>query len=179
MIIKGGKATPAPPVGPALGKFGANIGMFVKEYNALTSNPEMLGVVVPCVVHFFSDRSFKIELKRPPTSFLVLQAAGAEKGTGSGSPKNIKVGTMTIDQLREIATKKLPDMICEDIERAMKTVKGTADACGVDVIGYQEWFATTNKRPPGILNRFGSRISQMPSSPEIDRQRAAMKEKGR
>jgi large subunit ribosomal protein L11 len=126
-----GKATPSPPVGPALGQHGVNIMMFVKEFNARTAAPELAGLVIPVVITVYADRSFTFVTKTPPASILLLKAAKVEKG--SGEPNKKKVGTVTMQQVREIATKKLPDLNCTDVEAAVRTVLGTARSMGVTV----------------------------------------------
>jgi len=126
-----GKATPSPPVGPALGQHGVNIMMFVKEFNARTAAPELAGLVIPVVITVYADRSFTFVTKTPPASILLLRAAKVEKG--SGEPNKTKVGTVTMQQVREIATKKLPDLNCTDVESAVRTVLGTARSMGVTV----------------------------------------------
>jgi len=126
-----GKATPSPPVGPALGQHGVNIMMFVKEFNARTAAPELAGLVIPVVITVYADRSFTFVTKTPPASILLLKAAKVEKG--SGEPNKKKVGSVTMQQVREIATKKLPDLNCTDVEAAVRTVLGTARSMGVTV----------------------------------------------
>ena len=126
-----GKATPSPPVGPALGQHGVNIMMFVKEFNARTAAPELAGLVIPVVITVYADRSFTFVTKTPPASILLLKAAKVEKG--SGEPNKKKVGSVTMQQVREIATKKLPGLNCTDVEAAVRTVLGTARSMGVTV----------------------------------------------
>ena len=127
--IEGGKATPAPPVGPALGQHGLNIMAFVKEYNARTA--QQMGSIVPVELTVFEDRSFSFILKSPPAASLLLQAARLEKG--SGNPLAEKVGTVTSDQVREIAQTKMQDLNAADIEGAMKIIEGTARSIGIQV----------------------------------------------
>jgi len=129
--IEAGKATPSPPVGPALGQHGVNIMDFCKQYNAKTQ--KMAGQVIPAVITIYADRSFTFITKTPPASRLVLKAAGIEKG--SGEPNKNKVGKITQAQLREIAKTKLQDLNAYDEEAAMKTIAGTARSMGVDVVG--------------------------------------------
>jgi len=157
--LVGGKATPAPPVGPALGQFGVNIAMFVKEYNAMTA--DKAGQVCPVVLHVFNDKSFSLELKTPPTAELLHKAVGA-KG-GSGKAGTMIIGTIDIDKLREIATIKLPDLNCEDVERAMKIVHGTAVASGITVDGYEGWLKTIFPPPATILDRYGPTTAGLPA----------------
>ena len=127
--IEAGKATPAPPVGPALGQHGVNIMGFVKEYNARTAS--QAGNIVPAVLTVFQDRSFSFELKTPPAAAMLRKAAGVEKG--SGNPKAEKVGTVSVDQVREIAETKMPDLNAGDIEGAIRIVEGTARSMGIQV----------------------------------------------
>lgn len=127
--IEAGKATPAPPVGPALGQYGVNIMAFVKEYNERTSS--QAGTIVPVVLTVFEDRSFSFEIKTPPASALLKRAAGIEKG--SGSPRAEKVGTVSESAIREIAEQKMRDLNAADIEAAMKIVAGTARSMGITV----------------------------------------------
>ncbi len=127
--IEGGKATPAPPVGPALGQHGLNIMAFVKEYNARTA--QQMGNIVPVELTVFEDRSFSFILKSPPAASLLLQAAKLEKG--SGNPLAEKVGTVTSDQVREIAQAKMQDLNAADIEGAMRIIEGTARSIGIQV----------------------------------------------
>ncbi|MDX2098202.1 MAG: 50S ribosomal protein L11 [Leptolyngbyaceae cyanobacterium bins.59] len=127
LAITAGKANPAPPIGPALGQHGVNIMMFCKEYNARTA--DQVGLVVPVEISVYEDRSFTFILKTPPASVLILKALGKERG--SGSPNKTKIGTLTRDQLRDIAQTKLPDLNANDIDAAMKIIEGTARNMGV------------------------------------------------
>jgi len=127
--IEAGKATPAPPVGPALGQYGVNIMAFVKEYNERTSS--QAGTIVPVVLTVFEDRSFSFEIKTPPASALLKRAADIEKG--SSSPRAEKVGTVSESVIREIAEQKMRDLNAADIEGAMKIVAGTARSMGITV----------------------------------------------
>ncbi|KAK6948026.1 Ribosomal protein L11, C-terminal [Dillenia turbinata] len=129
LALEAGKATPAPPVGPALGSKGVNIMAFCKDYNARTA--DKAGYVIPVEITVYDDRSFTFILKTPPASVLLLKAAGVEKG--SKDPKREKVGKITIDQLKAIATEKLPDLNCSTIESAMRVIAGTAANMGIDV----------------------------------------------
>lgn len=129
LALEAGKATPAPPVGPALGSKGVNIMAFCKDYNARTA--DKAGYIIPVEITVYDDRSFTFILKTPPASVLLLKAAGAEKG--SKDPKLEKVGKVTIDQLRTIAIEKLPDLNCSSVESAMRIIAGTAANMGIDV----------------------------------------------
>ena len=129
--IEAGKATPAPPVGPALGQHGVNIMGFVKEYNERTGSQS--GNIVPVVLTVYEDRSFSFELRTPPASALLRQAAGVEKG--SGSPLAEKVGTVPASKIREIAETKISDLNAADIEGAIRIVEGTARSMGILVEG--------------------------------------------
>lgn len=129
LALNAGKATPAPPVGPALGQYGANIVMFCKEYNARTSSS--IGLVIPVEITIYDDRSFSFILKTPPASVLLSKAAGINKG--SGVPNAQVVGTISKVQLEEIAKTKLPDLNTASIEKAMKIVAGTAKNMGIEV----------------------------------------------
>ncbi len=127
--IPAGKATPAPPIGPALGQAGINIGDFVNKFNTATKGK--IGDILPVVITVYEDRSYDFILKTPPTATLILKAIGQEKG--SGKPNTVKVGTMTKAQVKEIAERKLVDMNANDINAAMKMVEGAAKSMGVDV----------------------------------------------
>ncbi len=129
--IEGGKATPAPPVGTALGPHGINMMGFCKEYNARTSN--MMGQIVPVEVTIFQDTSFTFILKTPPAADMLRKAAGIKKG--SGVPNKEKVGSVTWDQLKEIAEVKLKDLNAFDIDQAAKIIAGTARSMGLTVEG--------------------------------------------
>jgi large subunit ribosomal protein L11 len=129
--IEAGKANPAPPVGPALGQHGVNIMAFCKEYNARTAN--MTGSVVPAEITVYADRSFTFVTKTPPAYDLLKKAAGVDKG--SSEPNKDKVGKVTRQQIREIATLKMRDLNAIDLEGAMRTVEGTARSMGITV----EW----------------------------------------
>ena len=127
----GGQATPAPPVGPALGQHGINIMEFCKAFNAQTQGDA--GTVIPVVITVYEDRSFTFVTKTPPASVLIKQAIGLEKG--SPEPHTNKVGTITQAQIREIAEKKLNDLNANDVDQAAKTIAGTARSMGVTVEG--------------------------------------------
>ncbi|HEX2293853.1 MAG TPA: 50S ribosomal protein L11 [Actinomycetota bacterium] len=127
--ITGGQATPAPPVGPALGQAGINIMDFCKQYNAATQN--QTGTVVPVEITVYEDRSFTFVTKTPPAAVLLRQKAGVDKG--SSEPNRTKVASVTKDQVREIAELKMPDLNANDVEAAMKIVEGTARSMGITV----------------------------------------------
>ena len=129
VAIQAGSATPAPPVGTALGPHGVNIMEFVKAYNAATESQR--GNVIPVEITVYEDRSFTFITKTPPAAELIKKAAGIHKG--SGKPDKEKVGTITADQLREIAQTKMPDLNANDVEAAMNIVAGTARSMGVVV----------------------------------------------
>jgi len=128
--LPAGKANPAPPVGPALAQHGINLMGFCKEYNARTST--RIGEIVPAEITIFSDGSFRFELKSPPTTFLILKAAGIDRG--SARPNAEKVGKINRKQVREIADVKLKDMNTSNIEAIMKQIEGTARNMGVEVV---------------------------------------------
>lgn len=128
--IPAAKATPAPPVGPALGQHGVNIMGFVKEFNERTRDQE--GLVIPVVITVYADRSFSFITKTPPAPILLLRAAGVEKG--SAKPNTQKVARVTRAQVREIAKTKLPDLNATSIESAMSMVEGTARSMGIEVV---------------------------------------------
>ena len=129
--IEAGKASPAPPVGPALGQAGVNIMGFTKEFNARTQ--DQMGMIIPVVITVFDDRSFTFITKTPPAAVLLKKAAGVAKG--SGEPNKNKVATVTRDQVREIAETKMEDLNAADVEAAMRMVEGTARSMGFVVEG--------------------------------------------
>jgi large subunit ribosomal protein L11 len=131
--IEAGKATPAPPVGPALGQAQVNIMEFCKQFNARTQNKEMAGLIIPVVISVYADRSFTFITKTPPAAVLLKKAAGLAKG--SGTPNKEKVGKVTEKQVREIATQKMPDLNAASVESAIKSIKGTARSMGIEVVG--------------------------------------------
>lgn len=129
--IAAGKATPAPPVGPALGQHGVNIMDFCKAFNAKTSGKDMEGLIIPVVITVYADRSYTFITKTPPASVLLKRAANIAKG--SGEPNRTKVGRVTKKQVEEIARTKLPDLNAASLEAAMHSVAGTARSMGIDV----------------------------------------------
>ena len=130
--IEAGKATPAPPVGPALGQAQVNIMEFCKQFNARTQNKEMAGLIIPVVITVYADRSFTFITKTPPASVLLKKAAKVEKG--SGTPNKDKVGKVTEKQVREIAQQKMPDLNAASVEAAIQSIKGTARSMGIEVV---------------------------------------------
>ena len=127
----GGQATPAPPVGPALGQHGVNIGDFVRRFNDATSKDQ--GITIPVILTVYADRSFDFEVKSPPAAVLLRMAAGVDKG--SGTPNTEKVGTVTEAQCREIAEKKMQDLNAYDVDHAVHMIFGTARSMGLVVEG--------------------------------------------
>jgi large subunit ribosomal protein L11 len=130
--IPAGKATPAPPVGTALGPQGVNIMEFCKAFNAKTSAKDQEGLIIPVVITIYSDRSFTFITKTPPVAILVKRAVNLAKG--SAEPNKTKVGKITIQQIEEIAKIKMPDLNCFTVEAAMEQVKGACKSMGVDVV---------------------------------------------
>ncbi|MFN3567608.1 MAG: 50S ribosomal protein L11 [Caldimicrobium sp.] len=128
--LPAGQATPAPPVGPALGQHGVNIMEFVKAFNEKTRGQE--GYIIPVVITIYADRSFTFELKTPPASVLLKKAAGIE--TGAHNPKKEIVGKITRKQLEEIAKMKMADMTASSLEAAIKTIEGTAKSMGIEIV---------------------------------------------
>ncbi|NLP05096.1 50S ribosomal protein L11 [Candidatus Fermentibacteria bacterium] len=129
--LQAGQATPAPPVGPALGQYGINLPGFCKDFNARTQGQE--GLVIPAVVTVYADRSFTFELKSPPAAVLLKRAAGLAKGSPQSNRQ--KVGTVTMQQVQEIAKIKMADLNAGDLEAAVRMVKGTARSMGLEVSG--------------------------------------------
>ena len=130
--IEAGKATPAPPVGPALGQAQVNIMEFCKQFNARTQNKEMAGLIIPVVITVYADRSFTFITKTTPAAVLLKKAAKVEKG--SGTPNKDKVGKVTEKQVREIAQQKMPDLNAASVEAAIQSIKGTARYMGIEVV---------------------------------------------
>ena len=128
--IPAGKATPAPPVGPALGQHGVNIMSFTKAFNARTKND--IGMVIPVVITVYADRSFSFVTKTPPAAILIKKACGIE--SGSGVPNKTKVAKITKEQVRKIAEQKMPDLNAANVESAMSMIAGTARSMGVEVV---------------------------------------------
>jgi len=129
--IPAGAATPAPPVGPALGQAGVNIMDFVKNFNARTASQQ--GLIIPVVVTVYADRSYTFITKTPPAAILLRRAAGVEKG--SGEPNKKKIGKVTRAQVEEIAKTKLPDLNAASLETAIRTIEGTARSMGLEIVG--------------------------------------------
>jgi len=127
--LPGGQATPAPPVGPALGQHGLNIMDFCKAFNARTQGQQ--GIIIPTIITVYADRTYSFITKTPPASFLLRRAAGIEKG--SGEPNRVKVATLTMSQVEEIAKTKMPDLNTESLEAAIQIILGTARSMGVEI----------------------------------------------
>lgn len=127
----GGKATPAPPIGPALGQHGVNIGQFIQQFNARTGG-DLAGIMVPAIITVYADRTFDFVVKSPPASVLLRMAANVEKG--SGEPNKSKVGQVTRQQVREIAQRKMADLNSFTPDAAEKVIMGTARSIGIDVV---------------------------------------------
>ena len=135
--VKGGQANPAPPIGPALGSKGVNIMEFCKRFNAQTQ--EQMGKVLPVIISVYKDKTFDFVIKTPPAAIQLFEASKLAPGKGSPEPNRKKVGSVTWDQVREIAENKMPDLNCFTIESAMKMVAGTARSMGLNVTGTPPW----------------------------------------
>jgi len=133
--VKGGAANPSPPIGPALGSKGLNIMEFCKQFNARTQ--EKAGQIIPVLITFYSDKTFEFVIKTPPAPVLLLEASKAKKG--SAEPNRNKVGSVTWDQVKDIATTKMPDLNAFTLDSAMKMVAGTARSMGLTVTGTAPW----------------------------------------
>jgi len=129
--VKGGQANPSPPIGPALGSKGLNIMEFCKQFNARTQ--DKVGMVVPVVITYFTDKSFEFQLKTPPAAIMLLEAAKVK--TGSAEPNRKKIGTVTWEQVQTIAETKMPDLNCFTVHSAMKMIAGTAQNMGITITG--------------------------------------------
>jgi large subunit ribosomal protein L11 len=129
--LSGGQATPAPPVGPALGQHGLNIMDFCKAFNARTQKDQ--GIIIPVVITVYADRTYSFITKTPPASFLLRKAAGLDKG--SGEPNRLKVGKVSMNQVEEIAKTKMPDLNADSLASAVNTILGTARSMGIEVTG--------------------------------------------
>ncbi len=130
--VMAAKATPAPPIGPALGQAQVNIMEFCKQFNERTKDPSLVGMTIPVVITVFADRTFSFITKTPPAPVLLMKAAGVQKG--SGTPNKDKVGKITEAQIMDIAKQKMPDMNAATVEAAAKTIRGTARSMGLDVV---------------------------------------------
>jgi large subunit ribosomal protein L11 len=130
--IEAAKATPAPPVGPALGQAQVNIMEFCKQFNARTQNKEMAGLIIPVVITVYTDRTFSFITKTPPAAVLLMKAANLAKG--SGTPNKDKVGKVSEAQVLEIAKQKMPDLNAASVEAAVRSIKGTARSMGIEVV---------------------------------------------
>lgn len=128
--VKGGQANPAPPIGPALGSKGVNIMEFCKQFNAATQDKQ--GKILPCLITVYKDKSFTFIIKTPPASALLMEYAKVKQG--SKQPNRNKVGSVTWDQVKEIAEIKMPDLNAYDVDKAMKIIAGTAKSCGITIV---------------------------------------------
>jgi large subunit ribosomal protein L11 len=135
--VKGGQANPAPPIGPALGSKGVNIMEFCKRFNAQTQ--EQQGKILPVIIQVYKDKTFDFIIKTPPAAIQLFEAAKLQVGKGSPEPNRKKVGSVTWEQVREIAEGKMPDLNCFTVESAMKMIAGTARSMGLTVTGDAPW----------------------------------------
>lgn len=135
--VKGGQANPAPPIGPALGSKGVNIMEFCKRFNAQTQ--EQQGKVLPVIIQVYKDKTFDFIIKTPPAAIQLFEAAKLQVGKGSPEPNRKKVGSVTWEQVREIAEGKMPDLNCFTVESAMKMIAGTARSMGLTITGNAPW----------------------------------------
>ena len=149
--LPGGQATPAPPVGPALGQHGLNIMDFCKAFNARTQKDQ--GIIIPVVITVFADRTYTFITKTPPASFLLRRACGLDKG--SGEPNRVKVGTVTMSQVEEIAKAKMPDLNAESLDAAVQIILGTARSMGVEV-GVVSGIIEAEEEPEGAVEEVPS-----------------------
>ena len=131
--VMAGKATPAPPIGPALGQAQVNIMEFCKQFNDRTKEPSMAGLTIPVVITVYADRTFSFITKTPPAAVLLKKAAGIEKG--SGTPNKEKKGKVTEKQIIEIATQKMPDLNSTTVDAAARSIRGTARSMGIEIVG--------------------------------------------
>jgi large subunit ribosomal protein L11 len=145
--IPAGQATAAPPVGSALGAKGVNIMQFVQAFNAATADKS--GAIIPVEITVYEDKSFDFVTKTPPAAFLIKEALGL--GSGSGEPHIVKVGTLTMDQLRKIAEAKMPDLNANDVDAAMKVIQGTARSMGVRIEGVPDTGTYVKKRMASVV----------------------------
>jgi large subunit ribosomal protein L11 len=129
--IPAGKATPSPPIGPALGAAGVNIPLFCKDFNARTQKDAAENLIIPTIITVYADRTFSFELRTPPAAILLMKAARLDKG--SGEPNKNKVGKLTQKQIEEIAKQKMPDLNTTDLDAAIKTISGTARSMGITI----------------------------------------------
>jgi large subunit ribosomal protein L11 len=130
--ISAGKATPSPPIGPALGAAGVNIPLFCKDFNARTQKDAAENLIIPTIITVYSDRTFSFELRTPPAAILLMKAARLDKG--SGQPNKNKVGKVTQKQVEEIAKAKMPDLNTADLDAAIRTISGTARSMGITIV---------------------------------------------
>lgn len=133
--VKGGQANPSPPIGPALGSKGLNIMEFCKQFNGRTQ--DKMGMVLPVVITYYKDKSFDFVIKTPPAAILLMEASKLKKG--SAQPNRAKVGSVTWDQVRQIAETKMPDLNCFTVDAGMKMIAGTARSMGITVSGKAPW----------------------------------------